>query len=197
MILALSMLTEPANADFTFGTPTNIGPPVNSAVGENSSCTSANGLELYLVDYPTRRPGGHGDSDIWVATRATVSAPWGVPVNLGPTVNGPFCDAWPNVSSDGRALFFTSTRPGGSGSWDIWMTTRPATSNPWGTPVNLGSTVNSSDFEESPVISADGSTLTFSSKNRADGSGRLYRCSFGVRGLFQAVCRGRGKSKCY
>ncbi|HUU16332.1 MAG TPA: hypothetical protein VMW72_04215 [Sedimentisphaerales bacterium] len=36
-------------------------------------------------------------------------------------------------------------------------------SDPWGTPVNLGPIVNTSDYDKIPNISADGLTLYFDS----------------------------------
>ncbi len=148
-----------AHADFTFGAPTNLGPAVNSSALDASPSMSADGLELY---FDSERPGGSGNADLWVTTRPTVSDPWGAPVNLGPTVNSSDDDIGPSISADGLTLFFASDRPGGSGAWDLWVTTRPTVSDPWGTPVNLGSTVNSSAEEVYPAISADGLQLYFS-----------------------------------
>jgi hypothetical protein len=54
-------------------------------------------------------------------------------------------------------------RPGGYGGQDIWITARATTNNPWGEPMNLGPVINSSDWEFSPNISGDGSTLYFAS----------------------------------
>ena len=67
-------------------------------------------------------------------------------------------------------LFFQSRRPGGLGSWDIWVTTRETTNAEWSAPVNLGPPVNSSNNDGDPCISADGSTLFFWS-NRSGGLG--------------------------
>ncbi|MCJ7777588.1 MAG: LamG domain-containing protein, partial [Sedimentisphaerales bacterium] len=54
--------------------------------------------------------------------RATVSDPWGLPVNLGPRVNlSAADDDCPSISADGRTLYFTSNRPGGYGSYDFWQ----------------------------------------------------------------------------
>ena len=63
-------------------------------------------------------------TDLWTATRATVDAPWSTPVNLGPTVNTSAGDQHPYLSADATTLFFTSSRAGGSGGFDLWMTTR-------------------------------------------------------------------------
>ncbi|MHC4510786.1 MAG: discoidin domain-containing protein [Planctomycetota bacterium] len=108
---------------------------------------------------------------MWVTTRDTASDPWGTPVNLGPTVNSSAYDDYPFVTADGLALFFTSTRPGTYGICDMFVSRRATTDDDWGTPVNLGPTVNSGDSVNLPRISADGSTLYFIS-NRAGGVGR-------------------------
>jgi len=50
-----------------WGLPVNLGPKVNTAYGEFYPSISADGLWLYFSDYPTPRPGGFGDTDIWQA----------------------------------------------------------------------------------------------------------------------------------
>jgi serine/threonine protein kinase/Tol biopolymer transport system component len=146
----------------------NLGPSVNSASVEAPWSISGDNLSLYLV---SNRPGGYGDTDLWVITRATTSARWGTPANLGPTVNSPYGDADPRISADGLSLYFTSDRPGGTGSWDLWVTTRATLSAPWGPPANLGSTVNSPNIEYQPSLSPDGLLLFFQSYDRAGGWG--------------------------
>ena len=86
-------------------------------------------------------------------------------MNLGPTVNSTFFDGGPAISSDGLELYFVSDRPGGSGSFDLWVTTRATPSDPWGEAVNLGPTINSSVGEWYPSISADGLVLFFQDDN--------------------------------
>ncbi|MHC4175508.1 MAG: hypothetical protein ACYTBX_09675 [Planctomycetota bacterium] len=167
MILVFSTAVEVANADFTFGTPVNLGQPVNSSANEWGSSISADGLNLYFT---SKRPGGSGDEDLWVTTRDTKEDEWGTPVNLGPIVNSSSGDGMPRISTDGLALYFMSGRPGGSGNVDLWVTTRETTHDEWGPPVNLGPTVNSAFFDGGPDISADGLDLYFTS-NRPSGSG--------------------------
>jgi len=122
LVLALGLATEVANADFTFGTPTNLGPTVNSSSYEGEPGISADGLEMY---FDSERPGRYGRWDIWVTSRTNVTEPWGTPVNLGPKVNGPQDDVCACISSDGLELYFTSrNRPGGYGAHDIWVSTR-------------------------------------------------------------------------
>jgi len=52
------------------------------------------------------------------------------------------------------------------------VTTRKTRNAEWGTPVNLGLPINSSAYDQKPIISADGSTLYFSSM-RPGGYGGL------------------------
>lgn len=160
-------VTTRAAKDGDWTTPVNLGPTVNSSYDDCCADISADGLSLFFW---SNRPGGSGGQDLWVTTRTSVSDPWGIPVNLGPTVNSSAWDGGPSISSDGLSLFFFSERPGGSGGKDLWLTTRTSVSGPWGMPVNLGPTVNSPVDEYPPDISCDGSILYFSSY-RTGGTG--------------------------
>src|SRR5262249_53486197 len=64
--------------------------------------------------------------------------PWGTPVTLGPAVNSPANDQPPAISPDGLSLYITSNRPGGYGSFDLWVSHRATPDDDWGPPVNLG-----------------------------------------------------------
>ncbi len=154
-------VTTRATKDDDWGEPVNLGPIVNSSVAEVTPSISADGLELYFCDWGDPRPGGIGEVDLWVTTRPTKDDEWGEPVNLGPTVNSSAFEGTPEISSDGLELYFESDRPGGYGLDDIYVTTRATTEDDWGTPVNLGPTVNGSLWEHCPTISADGLSLFF------------------------------------
>ncbi len=120
-VLVLGLTAGVANADFTFGTPTNLGPTVNSSDVEHGPSISADGLSLY---FQSNRSGGSSGVDIWVAMRETTDHPWSTPVNLGPTVNSSAKDATACISADSLSLYFSSERPGGYGGGDLWVTTR-------------------------------------------------------------------------
>jgi Tol biopolymer transport system component len=154
-----------ASRDDPWEEPVNLGPTVNSSAQDYAPSISSDGLSLY---FSSDRSGGFGKLDLWVTTRATKGAPWEEPVNLGPTVNSSLDEAMPDISADGRVLFFSDfmgppQRAGGYGGQDLWMTTRASLNDPWEEPVNLGPIVNSSSFDFSPNISADGSTFYFTS----------------------------------
>jgi outer membrane protein OmpA-like peptidoglycan-associated protein/tetratricopeptide (TPR) repeat protein len=61
----------------------------------------------------------------------------------------------PALSKDGKTLFFSSDKPGGYGGMDLYTTTREI-GGQWGTPVNLGPTVNTSANEMFPFLADDG-----------------------------------------
>ena len=79
-----------AYADFFFGEPVNLGVAINVPdCCQGQPSISVDGLSLYFV---SNRPGGSGDSDLWVAARPTKDDAWSVPSNLGPAVNSPAKD---------------------------------------------------------------------------------------------------------
>ncbi len=159
-----------------WGPIVNLGPTVNSSVGDFGPSISADGLELFFT---SGRPGGYGDSDLWVTTRETTQDDWGEPLNLGPTVNSSSVEQSPSISADGLTLFFDSGPDrGGLGDFDLWVTIRATKSEPWGAPVNLGPAVNSSSHDCAPTISADGSTLFFwSSRSPGYGASDIWQVS--------------------
>ncbi len=126
---------------------------------------SPDGLSFYMA---SDRPGGLGGLDIWRASRASTDAPWGAPVNLGAPVNSSANDFCPTPVEDGR-LFFVSTRDGGCGSGDIYVS-EPA-SEGWSAPVNIGCEANSAAMEFSPslVNLGTGGTVLFFSSARPGG----------------------------
>jgi hypothetical protein len=172
LVTALALSGEFARADFTFGMPENLGPTVNSSSMDGVPSISTDGLEMF---FNSNRPNGHGEFDLWVTTRATIENQWGEPVNLGSIVNTSDQDGGPFISADGLSLYFTSTRPGGYGSWDVWVTMRATREDEWSTPMNLEPPVNTFEEDRNGSISVDGLTLFFASKRTGSlGSNDLW-----------------------
>jgi len=144
--------------DGAWGDPFNLGASVNSSADDYGATISADGMVLYFT---SNRAGGLGQFDIWMSRREEKYSAWGEPVNLGPTVNSSSWDDGPSISTSGLELFFHSQRSGGYGSDDVWVARRPTTSDPWGQPINLGPTINSSSWDLSPHIAPDGLMLLF------------------------------------
>ena len=79
----LYVATRPSRSD-AWGTPVNLGPPVNTWEDQWASSLSADGLELYFCDWHVYLPGGYGNGDIWVSARASVSDAWNPTATLPP-----------------------------------------------------------------------------------------------------------------
>ncbi|MDF3076511.1 MAG: OmpA/MotB domain protein [Sphingobacteriaceae bacterium] len=125
---------------------------------EGAQCISPDGLYLFFTG--CNRPDGMGRCDIYVSRREGKG--WSKPFNLGAPVNTPGWESQPTLSADGRILYFTSTRPGGLGGYDIYRTELKE-GGAWKVPVNLGPLINTAYDEQSPFIHPDGQTLYFSS----------------------------------
>ena len=170
-----------AKADFIWGTPTKV-PNVNSSADDWSAIDwgadiSADGLSLYFA---SNRPGGHGDYDIYVATRETTRDDWGTPVNLGSPPNSPYGAYEPSITADGLELYFSDTHegnghPGGYGHGDTWVATRETTEDAFGPYVNLGPNVNS-QHAAAVDVSPDGLELYITSHR----SGSIGNCDIWV-----------------
>ena len=102
--------------------PAELVPGANSAAEDGQPNLRRDGRELFFF---STRPGTLGLADIFSATRSAVSAPWSTPVNLGSNVNSANgAETRPSLAWDGTTLYFGSTRPGGEGMADHYMTTR-------------------------------------------------------------------------
>jgi OmpA-OmpF porin, OOP family len=82
---------------------------------------------------------------------------WSKPMKLGPKICSQDDDGTPFLASDNVTLYFSSNRPGGYGSNDIWMSKRlDDTWQNWTEPVNLGPQINSNAWDAYFTIPASG-----------------------------------------
>jgi hypothetical protein len=151
-----------------FGTPVNV-TEINSDVGDSEPSISADLLTIYFTSH---RPGSD-EHDIWVATRANPEEPFGTPLLLS-EVNSSSLDTGPSISYDALWLVLVSTRAGGVGVWDLWMTSRSTMSDPFDPPVPINE-LNSGTYDYGPWLSCDNLTLYFTSTR--EGKDYIYRSS--------------------
>lgn len=102
-----------------FGAPAPVA-ELTTASNENRPNLRRDGLEIF---FDSDRAGGAGGIDLWTSTRASLADPWAPPANLG-SLNSSANDLRPSLSWDGTTLYFGSTRAGGEGSQDLYVTTR-------------------------------------------------------------------------
>ena len=172
-LLSVYLTAAPVYSDWS--PPINLSPALNSTAEDFAPHISKNGLSLY---FSSTRPGGFGAEDLWVSKRASVDAPWGQPVNLGSIINTEANERSPALSRDGHYMFFATTRSGGLGGFDVWISWRHDTRDDfaWQTPVNLGAQFNTAATDAGPAYfeNADaGIPLLFLASNRPGGAGGL------------------------
>lgn len=126
--------------------PRRLDPPVNSPQTEVFVSATRSG-DLY---FRSDRDAGRG---IFRATRARKIELQNIP---GGDVSNPLIDP------RGRFLIFVSTRTGGLGAADLWVTFRQP--GGWSEPRNLGPAVNSPHADFAPGLSPDGKILYFTSE---------------------------------
>ena len=161
-------------ADAEWSEPVNLGPVVNSSAVDANAGLSPDAHTLYFV---STRPGGLGNNDIWMSRRQCLDCPWEAPVNLGTPINSDAIEGAPTMSDDGRLLFFFSTRSGGFGNADVYVSHRLSTGSEgdvWGPPVNLGPDVNTAGAENgSYYVHEEGEPRAFLYFNRTPAGGSL------------------------
>ena len=140
-----------------FAEPVRLEMPVNTDANEREPKISGDGMTLYFT---SDRDGGSGGLDIWMATKDPLTGSFSQVANLGNVVNSSADDGTIDFSSDGRTAYFTSSRTGGEGSFDLYSVMR-AEDGSFGDLVNLAS-VNNSGFDFGPSLSSDGRTMFFS-----------------------------------
>lgn len=142
-------------ADGNWGTPKPFS-VFNTDSHETLKAISADNNAVVLFG---NYPGSFGSGDLFYSIN--VDGSWTFPCNLGGAINTDNWESQANLTSDGRFMFFASNRSGGQGEADIYIS--ELTDEGWTTPVNLGSTINTSGDERTPFLAADGKTLYFSS----------------------------------
>ncbi|HET6227817.1 MAG TPA: hypothetical protein VFF27_16150 [Bacteroidia bacterium] len=133
---------------------TPIGPNINTAKHEATINLSADGQKLLL--YKDVNGGDIYESEL-------SGSEWGVPVLLSAPVNTSSWEPHACLTSDNRALYFISDRPGGYGGRDIYKCLR-LPNGKWGSAQNLGPAINTKYDEDGIFIHPDGKQIYFSSK---------------------------------
>jgi hypothetical protein len=150
--------------DDGWGRPQELPAPLNSPENDAGVGLAPDGSSIIIYRDKT------GAGDLY-ESRWTGSA-WGMPTAFAAPINsdGNESAAW--RTADGQWLYFASDRRDDSvGGQDIFRAPwNPATLS-WGTPENLGPSVNSRLDEDGVFITRDGTTLYFSSKGHTSMGG--------------------------
>ena len=136
-----------------FSKSKSIGMPINSDKNEGTASISADGQYIFYTYC------GEIENSCDILLSVLDGLEWSAPKNLGSPVNTRSWETQPSVSYNGRTVYFASTRPGGFGGSDIWMTNY--NNGKWTPPINCGPEINTEREEQYPFIALDDKTLFF------------------------------------
>lgn len=177
---AKKMINSPVKVEIT-----NLGKNINSRGGDYSPSISADGKTLIFTSRRSDTKGGGVDKagdykyfeDIYLSEWDSVKEDWGKALPIEGKLNTEGHDASLSISPDGSQIFIYRN-DGKIYIGDIFVS-KKRTSGSWGNPKDLEKPINSSYFESSASLSADGNKLYFVSeregkKNGAQGRGDIY-----------------------
>lgn len=162
-----------------WGPPLSLSATINSSLNEGTCTISADGRTLIFTSCQGRE--GYGSCDLFLSKKIGVK--WSVPKNMGATINSSAWDSQPSLSADGRILYFVSTRKGGIGKQDIWVSYL-SVDEKWSKPKNLGNKINTKENDISPFMHPNGQTLYYSSKGHVGMGGFDIYYSERIEGEF-------------
>ncbi|GAA4003590.1 hypothetical protein GCM10022408_13980 [Hymenobacter fastidiosus] len=122
------------------------------------------------------RKDGQGEQDLYVSFLKPDRG-WSRPKNLGAAVNSKKPEFAPFLAADGKTLYFASEGHGGYGNADIFYSKRlDDTWTNWTAPRNLGSSINSTDFDGYFTLAASGEdAYLVSARKGIDNSRDIFR----------------------
>jgi len=100
------------------------------------------------------------DGNLYYSQRSDTT--WSKIKGFGKPINTIYWESHGFITPDGRTIYFSSNRPGGSGQLDIWISER-ADDGEWGEPVSCGEIINTPYNEDTPFFDPVSNALLFSS----------------------------------
>ncbi|KAA9035882.1 OmpA family protein [Ginsengibacter hankyongi] len=142
--------------------------------GNQYGATMANDGQTLLL-YMSQKEGSF-NNDIYVCFLQK-DGTWSEPKSLGKKINLPkYNEMTPYLASDGVTLYFSSDRPGGLGDNDIWWSKRLDDSwQKWSDPVDLGSPINTPDWDAFFTLDAGGEYAYMTTSQDSYGASDIVR----------------------
>ncbi|MFH1004355.1 MAG: hypothetical protein V1781_02500 [Bacteroidota bacterium] len=159
-----------------FKEPIMLDEQINSFKGQEIAASiTADGNTIYFASI---RSDGFGGSDIYVCRRLPTGN-WGPAQNLGAEINTPFNEDFPNISPDGKTLYFSSMGHTSMGGYDIFYAQWDESSRKFSGIKNMGYPINSPEDDMNLRISASGKYGYISSLRKGGfGDQDIYRVDF-------------------
>ncbi|TVZ50980.1 WD40 repeat protein [Dokdonia sp. Hel_I_53] len=149
--------------------PVLLSKAINSKLHDGNFCFNSEGSEMFI----SRSAFSEGDTDrifdeegtnrVHLYKSVRIDGIWREAERL-PFVRDEFSYMHPSLTRDGRRLYFSSDMDGGLGGFDIYYV-MISLDGSYGTPVNLGPTINTTQRDQFPYVSGTGD-LYYSTNGR-------------------------------
>jgi len=103
----------------TFTSPISIGSPINTLSYDGQPSISADDKTIYFVRDNSENKNVAGDCKKIVSSQKSLSGEWSEPAILPIPVNVN-CEQTPKIGLDNKTLYFSSSREGGIGGYDVY-----------------------------------------------------------------------------
>lgn len=172
------LMTKPHNVK-----PVNMGRGINSRYDDYTPSLSADGS---MMVFTTRRgdvAGGQSEvdkgsdykffEDVYYSELDPQTKEWSKAFPVEGKVNTPYYDAVLSLAPDGKSMFVYRNNTSSAG--DIFLSLKDETTGQWSEPTKLSKPINTSYFESSVSLTADGKTIYFISERPGGrGQGDIY-----------------------
>ncbi|MEX2596220.1 MAG: tandem-95 repeat protein [Salibacteraceae bacterium] len=142
---------------------------INKGKWKRHASITEDGRTLYFTTESKSSVNKNLNLDIWEVQRNDDGS-WKKPRRLEDIINSPYNEDSPEISPDGRFLFFSSNRSGGLGGYDIYMAEK--VDGKWESPKNLCEPINTAGDDIYFKLSRNGNYAYYSS-NVLGGEGNM------------------------
>lgn len=143
--------------------------------GEEIAASISNDGVIYFA---SNRDGGFGGYDLY-SCRLLPNGKWAEPQNLGPNVNTKHDEDFPNISPDGKTIYFSSKGHTSMGGYDIFKADYDETTLSFTNAKNIGYPINTAYDDMNFRVSKNGK-YGYMAAIKANGLGEydIYRVNF-------------------
>jgi tetratricopeptide (TPR) repeat protein len=173
-LTAKDLMANPVNVKIK-----NLGKAINSKYVDAAPSITADGKTLIFTSRRKENIGGKIDpatedyyDDVWISHWNDETKTWEKAENIGKPINTEFYDGNLSIAPDGNKIFVYRNQLNVTKSGDIYVSKKKSDGT-WGRPRNIDDkNINTSYFESSACITADGKTLYFVSERERGGLGQ-------------------------
>lgn len=160
---------------------------INSKAQEIAASVTADGNTLFFTSL---RTSGLGGSDLYYS-RKLPNGKWSIAQNIA-EINTDADEDFPNVTPDGKVLYFSSNGPKSMGGYDIFKATLNEETGKWENIQNIGYPINTPDDDMNLRLNASGK-YGYIAAVRDEGYGDMdiYRVDFKDQEAIYSLVKGK------